>query len=65
MHDRYSSGPFSRVFFLYTRHGLRTYTYRINRLQSSRSLINTISSTYDGGPRFSEVFVDTEYLRSL
>lgn len=61
--DRYSAGPFCRVFFLYGKHGLRTYAYRSRTMETPKTQIEVISSTWEGGPRFAQVFVDTEFLR--
>lgn len=56
---RYSCGPFSRVFFMFTRDGLRTFTYRRHAMESSGTQLHTIVALYDGGPRFNDVFVET------
>lgn len=59
MNDRYSSGPFSRVHFIYGRDGLHCYRYRMHNVMDKGSLIHTISSVYDGGPRFHEIYERT------
>ena len=60
---RYSCGPFSRVYFFHTlRNGLRTYTNRRNRVEESNCQLHTVSSSFAGGPMFSEVYVDTAML---
>lgn len=60
--DHYSCGPFSRVFFVITRSGPGTFTYRRHREDSAGSLIHTLSSGSAGGPTFTDVFVSTDLL---
>ena len=41
-HEHYSTGPFSRVWFVYDNEGkLDTFTYRHHALQPSGTLVNT------------------------
>lgn len=54
-HDIYSSGPFTPVHFLYSRDGLHVYRYRCGGVHAKGSLIHTIFSIYDGGPRLSDI----------
>ena len=62
--DRYSSGPFSRVFFALTRDGLKTFTYRHSRMEPSGSMVHTIIGLYAGGPRFNDVFIETDMVHA-
>jgi hypothetical protein len=63
-HEHYSTGPFSRVWFVYDNEGkLDTFTYRHHALQPSGTLVNTISNLAPGVP-FHEVFVRTSLVRN-
>lgn len=58
-HEYYSTGPFSRVFFIIDSDGkLDTFTYRHHAMQPSGSLVCIISNLAPG-VRFHEVFVRT------
>lgn len=59
----YSSGPFSRVFFIHGRSGLQLYTHRARHVQPTGTQVNVIASIFLDGPRFDQVFVRTHLLR--
>lgn len=63
MHDRYSSGPFSRVYFMHTCYGLDTFTNRKHRIQPTGTMIYTIT-TIDDTRAFRDVFVSTSAIKT-
>lgn len=63
-HDYYSTGPFSRVFFVYdVTEGLDTYTYRHWPQEPAGTLVRTLISMPPGMP-FHEIFVRTSLIRN-